>query len=192
MKKLLIIAAVICAAASSQASAAKWGSGVLYTASGKDGGWSSTAVNTADARVTMNLYLVDESTYAKVSAYDQKGMFDWSSTQSASYTGQNVNSATGATTSLITIQELNADPTTTYYAILTATYTDATYGDMYMAAARELTTGQAGTKSVNNIFGGLSTATTGGVRDWQPVPEPTSGLLLLLGMGALALRRKQK
>ncbi len=27
---------------------------------------------------------------------------------------------------------------------------------------------------------------------WVPVPEPTSGLLLLMGMGALALRRKQK
>ncbi len=27
---------------------------------------------------------------------------------------------------------------------------------------------------------------------WKAVPEPTSGLLLLMGMGALALRRKQK
>lgn len=27
---------------------------------------------------------------------------------------------------------------------------------------------------------------------WAAVPEPTSGVLLLLGMGALALRRKQK
>ncbi len=26
---------------------------------------------------------------------------------------------------------------------------------------------------------------------WQPVPEPTSSLLLLIGMGALALRRKR-
>ncbi len=29
-------------------------------------------------------------------------------------------------------------------------------------------------------------------KEWQSVPEPTSGLLLLIGMGALALRRKQK
>ena len=33
------------------------------------------------------------------------------------------------------------------------------------------------------------TGTTGG---WQSIPEPTSGLLMLLGMGGLALRRKQK
>ncbi len=29
-------------------------------------------------------------------------------------------------------------------------------------------------------------------KNWQPVPEPTSGLLLLLGGALLALRRKQK
>lgn len=37
-----------------------------------------------------------------------------------------------------------------------------------------------------------TTYTQGVNNTWQAVPEPTSGLLLLLGMGVLALRRKQK
>lgn len=43
------------------------------------------------------------------------------------------------------------------------------------------------------LFGSQDSLTFGdaAASNWIPVPEPTSGLLLLLGMGALALRRKQ-
>ena len=46
----------------------------------------------------------------------------------------------------------------------------------------------ATTENVN--FGNMKTATTTGGA-WQSVPEPTSGLLLLLGMAGLALKRKR-
>jgi hypothetical protein len=148
----------------------------------------------AGALVTMNVYLVDAATYATVSALDQAGMYNWALTQTATYTGVNKNATTGNLIGAVTVSDSTLAGSTTYYSILTATYTDATYGDMYMAAAVEAQAPASGTKSVSNIFGGASTAATGGVRDWQAsaVPEPTSGLLLLLGVAGLALRRKQK
>jgi hypothetical protein len=191
MKKLMIMACAVAMAAVAQAATVSWQSGALYTAAGKDGGWSSTLVNNADALVTMNVYLVDAATYATVSAMDQAGMYEWASDKTATYTGQNLNGASkiGA----VTVKDTNAAGSTTFYSIITATYTDATYGDMYMAAAAETTTPASGTKNITNIFGGQGTAATGGVRDWQAaaVPEPTSGLLILLGMAGLALRRRR-
>ena len=191
MKKILVAAMIATMSVVANAAVAQWGSGAMYTAASASGGWSSTMVNAASAVVTMNVYLVDAATYATVSAMDQKGMFDWAATQTASYTGKNLNgeNVIGA----VTIKDSNAAGSTEFFSILTATYTDATYGDMYMAAAATFTTPASGTKAVSNIFGGAATAANGGVRDWQAVavPEPTSGLLMLVGLAGLALRRRR-
>ena len=190
MKKLIIALGAVAMAVGLQAATVNWQSGALYTAASADGGWSSTTAMSASALVTMNVYLVDAATYATVSAKDQAGMYEWASTQTADYTGVNKNPSTGAFIGAVNISDATLAGSTTYYTILTAEYTDATYGDMYMAAAATATTPASGTKNLTNIFGG---AATGGVRDWQAaaVPEPTSGLLMLLGMAGLALRRRR-
>lgn len=46
------------------------------------------------------------------------------------------------------------------------------------------------TQTSNITFGNMQTATKN-ASNWQSVPEPTSGLLLLLGMAGLALKRKR-
>ena len=188
MKKLMITLGSVAMAIGLQAATVNWQSGALYTAASKAGGWSSTLAMNANALVTMNVYLVDAATYATVSAYDQKGIYDWAGSQTASYTGVNKNPSTDKLIGAVSISDDTLAGGTDYYSILVAKYTDASYGDMYMAAAASVTTPASGTKNISNIFGGA--ATSGGVRDWQPVPEPTSGLLLLLGMAGLALRRK--
>lgn len=193
MKKLIIAAFAVACAAVVQAATVNWQSGALYTAADANGGWSSTLVNNANALVTVSVYLVDASTYATVSAMSQEDMYKWAANKTATYTAQNKNANTGALIGAATVTDSNLEGSTTYYSILTAEYSDATLGkDFYMAAAASTTTPATGQKNIQNIFGGASTAATGGVRDWQPVPEPTSGLLMLLGFAGLALRRKQK
>ena len=195
MKKLIIAAFAVACAAAVQAATVSWQSGALYTAANANGGWSSTLVSAAtpQALVTMSVYLVDATTYATVSAKDQKGIYEWAGEQAAAtYTALKKHASTGAIIGAATLNVANTlAASTTYYSILTAEYTDATYGDMYMAAAKTVTTTAAGAGTVANIFGGASTATVGGVRNWQAVPEPTSGLLMLLGFAGLALRRRR-
>ena len=89
MKKLMIAAAIVCAAAFAQAATVSWGSGALRTAANANGGWGDVAVNTAGALVTMNVFLVDKTTYDTVSAKDQAGIYEWASGQTATYTAQN-------------------------------------------------------------------------------------------------------
>ena len=198
MKKLFIAFGAVVMAIGLQAATVSWSSGAMYTAASANGGWSTTLVNNANpqALVTMSVYLVDAATYGTLTAAGKTAadIYDWAGTQTASYTGQNKNASTGAIIGAATIQVANTlAASTTYYSIVTAEYTDDKYGDMYMATAGTVTTGASGAGSMSNIFGGASTATTGGIRNWAPaaVPEPTSGLLMLIGMAGLALRRRR-
>lgn len=184
MKKLMIALAAVAIAGLAQAATCSWGSGVFKTAASAEGGWSSVNVNTANALVTMSVYLIDSDTYTSLASASQKDLFDAYSTQTADLTGQNKNASTGALIGAITINESDAYAGV-QYAVVTATYNDATYGDMYMATLAQTAFNSATQKGT--VTGIMSP----GVANWQAVPEPTSGLLMLLGMAGLALRRKR-
>lgn len=83
----------------------------------------------------------------------------------------------------------NTETVTGYLVIFNAsTIADATHA--FVSETASGTTGGAGQAAsiefINGETAGMSSAS-----NWQAVPEPTSGLLLLLGMAGLALRRKQ-
>lgn len=96
-------------------------------------------------------------------------------------------------TKYITNDAVTKDSMKNAYLVLIKDATDTEYtymavdlsSSVYDTQAQETTPGAFST-SVNNLVSGGTTAS------FSSVPEPTSGLLLLLGMAGLALRRKQK
>ena len=68
---------------------------------------------------------------------------------------------------------------TTYKMYYTMTAAD---GSVFTSTTKTMKAQQMSSPGINFMNGG----------SWETVPEPTSGLLLLLGVAGLALRRKQK
>jgi len=79
-----------------------------------------------------------------------------------------------------------------YYAIFNSAADKILLTDSVSGLAREVSTTDLiftdMSESTKLAFGDAAYSSTG----WYSVPEPSSGLLLLLGMAGLALRRKQK
>ena len=197
MKKLILAACVVALAGVVQAASCSWGSGALKTATSADGGWSSTFVQNASATVTMNVYFIDAATYTSLASASQESLYNAYKDQAASLTGQNKNATTGALIGAVTINDTSTAEANVMYAVVIGTYTDATYGDMYMATTAASTYVAATQKgSAGNILSSVgnwqaaTVAPTPGPGP-EPVPEPTSGLLMLIGAAGLALRRKR-
>lgn len=178
MKKLIIALAAVALAAGVQAATVKWASGTIYTP-GAEGAFSTTKA--AASSVSYYLWTLDADAYASATL-DSIAKMD---TSTATATGKN--SAIGGTVSYSDTTHYDAGDTVNW-AILFK-YTDANDKEWYIA--------NKGSGTVNDLggqlsFSNLASASSGyaTVGGWTAVPEPTSGLLMLLGMAGLALRRK--
>ncbi len=78
-----------------------------------------------------------------------------------------------------------------YTAGITYSFYTVLVGNNYYLKTDTLTV-ETPTLGTLDMDFGTFTAGTASNPTWQPVPEPTSGLLLLVGGALLALRRKQK
>ena len=197
MKKLMIAAAIVCAAAVSQAASLKWG-GDIAQADGQ------TAVSAGSVA-----YLIRGATAADAAVSVITAVGDdwsaWTTDTGASIVGSHTLTADQATGNwrFTELYNITGAEDAGYYSVIVVdggagsagktgsynyagqntvtsatdpTVVDLTVGDNWATSSAWL--GNGGFNAVE--FKGSS-----------PVPEPTSGLLMLLGVAGLALKRKR-
>ena len=196
MKKLIIAMVVFTAAVVANAATVSWGAGTLYTPASTAGGFSTT---TAKATVSGSLYILTETQYNTfLASYTADGnmeaVYKYFTSGDGKETAATKTGTSASRTSALTMTTDASVGDTVYGAVIyttTATF-EGVATDFYIANIGTGTVGADSGLTIGNLssvyLGGNSTASTGG---WQTVPEPTSGLLMLLGMAGLALKRKR-
>jgi len=192
MKKLMIAAAIVCAAIATQAASIQWGGDIC-----EPDGLSSVQSGTT-------LYLLHADTMGsavtQVLLNNSANWQDWTANGGwsivASHTLEAIEISNYATGTGLTYSDGAA--ATGYYAViavdgaagadgLTGSYNYAGYNsntDPLSSAVPAITVGDGWASDWIGVGGFDKVSFTN-------VPEPTSGLLLLLGMAGLALKRKR-
>ena len=189
MKKVVVFFAAVALAIGAHGAAISWKLGNSVKAPNADG--TISAVNAGAGTLSLYVWLVDEATYSAATAdtilKEYSGKLD---TADASI--KNRSGSLGGTARTDGLA-FSTTESTTYYGIVLSEYKS---GDVAQYAANKATAiiGTTGTDAtVTNLAKTWGGVTNGSAVVWSDGgPEPTSGLLLLLGAGLLALRRKQK
>lgn len=163
MKKIMIALAIAATAVLAQASSVKWSITGMTDIAG-------TAVGATTDKYT-----------AVVTFYDSTGNTALATSETTTTTAMNGMNATWT----------GAELSKSYYAELVIT--DST-GNSISSEKAQFTTSSSATYNLNFSSGkgfATQTAKIDFSSGWQAAPEPTSGLLLLLGVAGLALKRKR-
>ena len=185
MKKLMLALSAVTMAVCANAAAVSWASGNITDPNG----------DVANKSVTAYLWVVDAATYNTFAANTTgKAMSDAVYAAYGSKTGE---AYTSLTTSKKGVANL-LDDSKAYgagdsaYGIILYTYGS---GDdiQYMGNAGMVSFESAMDVTSENMSEFLLGSSTAGAPAWSSasVPEPTSGLLMLLGMAGLVLRRRR-
>ena len=186
MKKLIIAVSAVVLGFAANAAALSWSTWGFINDGSADSDWITGGM----------AYLVQVTDTATFAVADDLKVTGGTIVDNLSFTDGSVFGAWNDTSSLV-------DGTKYYFAIIATTEgagadvpTTGLYGvdrnggnasDFY-EVTWDASTG--GAFEPDGEFGGFAMATA--VSGGSPIPEPTSGLLMLLGMAGLALRRKQK
>lgn len=196
MKKLLMAVAIVCTAIGVQASSVDWS----FSEQVKKDNYGKQADLTA-----YTAYLIDATTWEGFTAL---------ATDAQTYDAFSALTKSG-TAAIVTTSGNWTDSTTSKYgtAAGTTSVSSATSGDYYVVLAKEDVGYYAGSKAAGTAYdhaaepapshydpkiaisagtNPLTVASFSSFAGGGDTPEPTSGLLLLLGVAGLALRRKAK
>ena len=188
MKKLMIALAAVAVAAVAQAASIDWsiGSNSWFLSDGSTKAAKGTAV-----------YLINAASWSDIKTAIDGGATSFTTSDTGILAVGTTSNAKGAVSGTATSTSLTAG--TSYdFAYLVFDTTDASdvkyFASVKSTAAAYDPTDATYSEAQSITFDGASYSNTGLSGGWQSaaaVPEPTSGLLMLLGMAGLALRRKR-
>ena len=187
MKKLMVAAVAGLFAVAANAAAMNWATGMDYT---------DPAGNIAggEGYITMYLFQIDKTAYDTLTAGGESGVSAaaWSTYGSqlagadATYVDDGMGQMSIADTRTFGVGD-------TAYAAIIMAYDEGTGITHYKGNVAAYTYSAAADMTVENLdtFIGGTAGSQATALEWAAVPEPTSGLLLLLGVAGLALKRKR-
>ena len=183
MKKLITAAAIVCAATFAQAAALDWGSAGVQITGDFDTG-------DGDFAVGYMAFLINAEAYDQAAVWaGMKSATDVNAYLSGVSVGGGVKIGSGGDFR----GSFDIGDATAYNAFLVILDGDRKYAfvsDTYAATVN--TVGGAFDYDGEGYVNALDYTTAGQAgSNWQAIPEPTSGLLLLLGVAGLALKRKR-
>ena len=194
MKKLMIAAAIACAAVFAQAATVNWQVKMSNTKKILDTtGASWTVSGTKNTAQTMYLMLAsDTATFIDHLKAGTLTASDYLDKTTSGYTA-----ATGAMKAA-QVTPSSAKITTDAQAFnVVLVYKDGDGKDWYQVSSTTASSNERASEGdVANVYFNTGDTFADSANGWQavssgPVPEPTSGLLLLLGVAGLALKRKR-
>ena len=194
MKKIIFVLAAAVLAVGVQGATISWKTGVSIKAPNADGSFGTS--NAGTGTLSLYVWLVDQATYDAATADSiLAGYSGQLGTATGSVTGRSGPAGASARTDGLAFSTTENTP---YYALVLTQYTSGET-EMFIANKATVAINTAGTNaSVGNLAknwgGGTGPAIDGWVKagGGGDIPEPTSGLLLLVGGAMLALRRRQR